>query len=458
MYEGRRTMKKLLSVMMVLILLMAIAGCAKTPEKVEETTTPATSSKNETETPSTNDNTETDPAMAEEETMEPVTIKYMTFSAAPDHIAEIDAMIAAFNEVYPHITIEYETAAYGDYFTKLQSQIAGDVAPDTFELNYETFVTYASKGVLLNMDEQIAADDTYDPSVYNQAALEAFQYGGSQYGLVESFSNVVLFYNKELFDAAGVDYPSPEWTWADELEAAQKLTNADAGVYGSFSPIQFWEFYKTIEQNGGQILSDDKTEVVINSPQNVETLQWMIDKINKYGVTPSDAQMSGQSDGDMFKAGKIAMLRTGIWMFSSFSDADFEWDIALEPGNTNKAHHFFSNGVAISAKTEHPYEAWLWSRFMTSSDAATMIRVDANWELPAVTNDDVLAAYLENTPPMSKHVVFDALDTLVVPPVIENWNALTDAVGKELDEAKLGMKTPQEALDAAKEALEALIQ
>ncbi len=244
----------------------------------------------------------------------------------------------------------------------------------------------------------------------------------------------------------------------DELEAAQKLTDADAGVFGTYSPIQFWEFYKTIEQNGGQILSDDKTEVVINSPQNVETLQWMIDKINKYGVTPTDAQMSGQSDGDMFKAGKIAMLRTGIWMFGSFSDADFEWDISLEPGNTQKAHHFFSNGLAISAKTENPEAAWLWSRFMTSSDESTKIRVDANWELPAVTNEAVLTAYLENTPPMSKHVVFDALDTLVVPPVIENWNALTDAVGKELDEAKLGLKTPQEALDAAKEALEAIIK
>lgn len=451
-------MKKVLSILMVMVLLLAIAGCGTTTPAEDNTSSDASATQESTDTTESTDTSETEEATTEESAPEPVTIKYMTFSAAPDHIAEIDAMIAAFNEVYPHITVEYETAAYGDYFTKLQSQIAGDVAPDTFELNYETFVTYASKGVLLNMDEQIAADDTYDPSVYNQAALEAFQYDGSQYGLVESFSNVVLYYNKELFDAAGVDYPSPEWTWADELEAAEKLTDADAGVFGSYSPIQFWEFYKTIEQNGGQILSDDKTEVVINSPQNVETLQWMIDKINKYGVTPSDAQMSGQSDGDMFKAGKIAMLRTGIWMFSSFSEADFEWDIALEPGNTNKAHHFFSNGVAISAKSEHPYEAWLWSRFMTSSDVATKIRVDANWELPAVTNEDVLTAYLENTPPMSKHVVFDALDTLVVPPVIENWNALTDAVGKELDEAKLGMKTPQEALDAAKVALEELIK
>lgn len=443
-------MKKMLTLLLALLLCISLTACK---DKAETNTDKDDPTPMEQDTAKETNEDVTDEVV----TKEPVILKYMTFSAAPDYIEDLEAMIAAFEVEYPNITIEYETVAYDDYFTKLQSQIAGSVAPDTFELNYETFVTYAAKGVLMNMDEQIAADTTYDSSVYNQSALNAFKYKGSQYGLVESFSNVILFYNKELFDAAGVDYPKASWTWKDELEAAEKLTDTEAGVYGTYSPIQFWEFYKTIEQNGGQILNDDKTEVVINSPQNVETLQWMIDKINKYGVTPSDAQMSGQSDGDMFKAGKIAMIRTGIWMFSSFSEADFEWDIALEPGNTQKAHHFFSNGIAISKDTEYPEAAWLWSRFMTSSKESTEIRVNANWELPAVTDESVLTAYLENTPPKSKHIVFEALDSLVIPPVIENWNALTDAVGKELDEAKLGMKTSKEALDAAKIELEKLL-
>lgn len=392
------------------------------------------------------------PALAQE-----VTIKYMTFSAAPDHLAELEATIAAFEAAYPNIKVEYETAGWDAYFTKLQTLVASSKAPDAFELNYENAVTYSSKGALLDLDPLMAADTGFDKGIYNQKALEAFAYSGAQYGLVESFSNVVLFYNKDLFDAAGVAYPTADWTWKEELAAAQKLTDAGKGVWGTYSPIQFWEFYKTIAQNGGSILSDDKTAVTIDSAQNVETLTWMIDKVNNYHVTPSDVEMAGQSFDDAFKAGKIAMMRTGIWMFGTFQDAPFQWDIALEPGNTQKAHHFFANGVGVSAKSAHPQEAYEWIKFLTSSKAAVEIRIAAGWELPAVSDPSYVQGYLDQPKPASREVVFQALDTAVVPPVIGNWNQLTDAVGKQLEEATLGHKTPEQALKDARTIIEALL-
>lgn len=377
---------------------------------------------------------------------DPIVIRYFTFSPGESHEKDLQAMIAAFEKDNPGIKIEYEMASYDDYFTKLQTQIAGSNAPDVFELNYENFVSYAAKGALLELDPLIKADKDFDSSVVNAEAYDAFKYDGKQYGMVESFSNVVLFYNKDLFDAKGVAYPAADWTWEEELVAAQALTDRDAGIWGTYSPIQFWEFYKTIAQNGGSIFNDDVTEVTINSPQNVETLQWMVDKIYKYEVSPSDKDMSGQSDGDLFKDGKIAMLRTGIWMFDYFSDASFEWDIALEPGNTEKAHHFFSNGLAISKDTEYADAAWKWVKFMSTSEEATSIRVDAAWELPAVTDESVLETYLQQSPPASRHVVFEALDFLIVPPVIERQSEMTDIVNNELDRVKLGQVSAEEAL------------
>lgn len=381
-----------------------------------------------------------------------VTIKYMTFSAAPNYLAQLDETVAAFEAANPGIKVEVETQSWDAYFTKLQTVVAANQAPDAFELNYENFVTYAEKGALADLTSMLGAD----AAAYNPTALAVFAQDGKQYGLVESFSNVVLFYNKDLFDAAGVAYPSPDWTWDDELAAAQKLTGN--GVWGSFAPIQFWEFYKTIAQNGGAILSPDKQTVTIDSPQNVETLTWMIDKVNTYKVTPSDIDMAGQSSEDLFKAGKIAMLRTGIWLLGDFTEnAKFNWDIALEPGKTTKAHHFFSNGVAVSAKSAHPDEAYKWIKFLTSSPEAVAIRVKAGWELPAVSDPAAAQAWLDQPVPASREVVFQALDTAVVPPVIGNWNQLTDAVGKELEAAKLGQKTPEQALKDAKVAIEGLL-
>jgi multiple sugar transport system substrate-binding protein len=386
------------------------------------------------------------------------TIKYTTFSAAPDYLSQLDATIAAFETAHPDIKVEYETQSFNDYFTKLQTVIAAGQAPDAFELNYENFVSFANKGALADLTPLIAADTGFSTSIYNPTALAAFSQGGKQYGLVESFSNVVLFYNKDLFDKAGVAYPTAEWTWKDELAAAQKLTDPAAGVWGDFAPIQFWEFYKTIAQNGGAMFNADKTEVTLDSPQNVETLQWMIDKVGKYHVTPSDAEMGGQGDGDLFKAGKIAMLRTGIWMFGDFStNAKFNWDIALEPGNTAKAHHFFANGVAVSANSANQQAAYEWLKFLTSSKEAVDIRIKAGWELPAVSDPTYVQGYLDQPVPASREVVFQALDTAVTPPVIDNWNQLTDIVGKELEAAKLGQKTPQQALSDAAAAVRPLL-
>ncbi|RSK28298.1 sugar ABC transporter substrate-binding protein [Bacillus sp. HMF5848] len=429
-------------------MLLVMAGCSgqQDTSSTEESNSGNSDSTNE-QTTNTNENAE-----------KQVTIEYFTFSPGEAHEKDLKAMIAAFEEENPNIKIKYEMAAFDDYFTKLQTRLAGGSAPDTFELNYENFVNYASKGALLSLDDLIKADSEFDPSQINQEAFKAFQYDGTQYGMVESFSNVVLYYNKDLFDAAGVGYPAADWTWDDELIAAQKLTDKEKGVYGTYAPIQFWEFYKTIAQNDGGIFNEDKTVATVNSAENIEALQWMVDKINKYGVTPSDAEMSGQSDSDLFKAGKIAMLRTGIWMMGSFQDVPFEWDIALEPGNTQKAHHFFANGLAASKDTKHPEAAWKWLKFMSASEDAAKIRVDSSWELPAVTNKELVDSYLQQTPPESKEVVFDALNSLVVPPVIAEWNKLTDTFTKELDLVKLGKKTPEEALNDLQPQIQSLIE
>jgi len=378
-------------------------------------------------------------------------ITYFTFSAAPDHLEDIDAMVKLFEAENPDITVKVETAAYADYFTELQVRVAGR-APDTFELNYENFVTYASKGVLSDLTTTITPETA---ALYYPKAYEAFQLDGVQYGLPATFSNVVLFYNKELFDAAGVAYPTADWTWKEEREAATKLTNADAGVWGQYSPIQFFEFYKTAAQNGCNFFGEDGS-VTVNEPACVEALEYMLSAETE-GVQPTSADMAGVSDGDLFKQGSIAMITTGIWMFNAFADAPFGWDIAVEPGNVVDGSHFFSNAAVVSKDSEHQEAAAKWVAFFTSDPGVGKIRVDSSWELPALQDQALFDTYLAITPPANRQAVFDSLAAPITPPVIEKQAQMQDAVGALLDKAKAGELTAQEALDQAKTEIEALI-
>lgn len=384
-------------------------------------------------------------ASAQEQT----TITWFTFTAVPDHEEDLQKMIDAFEAANPDVKIDVQTAAYADYFTELQTRIAGDDAPDAYELNYENFVSYASKGVLADLSAY-AADvaNRFYPKAY-----EAFQFDGKQFGLPTSFSDVVLFYNADLFDAAGQAYPTADWTWKEEEAAAAALTGD--GVWGAYSPISFHELYKTAAQNGGAFF-DETGAVTINDPKVVEALEYLV-SFQEKGYQPTDADMAGVPNEDLFKQSEIAMLTSGIWMFSGFAEVPFNWGIAVEPGNTQKAAHFFSNSAVVAGSSDKQEAAWKWISFLAGSDETAKLRVEASWELPAVSNEEVFASYLALTPPDDRQPVLDSLEFAVVPPVIEKQAQMQDAVNALMEQVRGGDLTPQEALDQAKTEIEALL-
>ena len=222
--------------------------------------------------------------------------------------------------------------------------------------------------------------------------------------------------------------------------------------------MTFNEFFKVAAQFGGSILNEDKTAFTINSKENVAAAEMMISKITDSNVQPNDEQMSGMGDWDLFQSGRLGMIPTGIWAFSTFAEGcDFEWDICVEPGQTQKATHFFSNALVVNADTKKKEAAQCWINWLASSETAAKMRIEAGWDLPAISNEEVLSGYLEMTPPQNRQAVFDSLDHLVVAPVIEDYALMSDIITGKLAEAASGKITAQEALDAAQSECEAQI-
>ena len=400
-----------------------------------------------TESPSSAPADETGQQTAEE----PVTITYCNFNASGGNEETLQKMYEAFHEEHPNITVEIETIAMDDYFTQMQTRVAGGTAPDCYELNIENFASYANKGVLAEISG-------VDLSRLDETALSAFNVDGKQYGLPGNFSNVVLVYNKDLFDQANIDYPTSDWTQEDVQAAAEAIRALGDDIYGIYQPVTYNEFYKVAAQYGGSLLSEDGTQFTINSPENVEAAQMMVDRVLVSNVQPNEVQLGGMGDWDLFMSGRLGMIPTGIWAFSSFADGcDFDWDVVVEPGADQKATAFFSNACVINAESEHKEAAATWITWLCSSDAAAQLRIDAGWDLPAINDEAALAPYLEQTPPENRQAVFDSLEYLVLPPTIEDYSLMSDIIGQKLAAAASGSMTVQEALDEAQSECEAQI-
>lgn len=382
---------------------------------------------------------------------EPVTITYCNFNASGGNEETLQRMYEAFHEEYPNITVEIETIAMDDYFTQLQTRIVGGTAPDCFEMNIENFAAYAGMGAL-------APIEGVDLSGMDETALSAFTVDGVQYGLPGNFSNVVLVYNKDLFDQANLEYPTSDWTQEDVQKAAEAISALGDDIYGYYQPLTYNEFYKACAQFGGSLLNEDKTEFTINSPENVAAAQMMADRVLVTNVQPTAEQMGGMGDWDLFMSSRLGMIPTGIWAFNTFAEGcDFAWDIAVEPGMEQKATHFFSNACVVNEASENKEAALTWITWLCSSPTAAEIRIEAGWDLPAINDEEVLSSYLDLTPPDNREAVFESLDYLVVPPVIEDYALMSDIIGQQLEAAAAGTVTVQEALDAAQAQCEAQI-
>jgi len=254
---------------------------------------------------------------------EAVTLRYALWNQ--NQVPAMEQIIAAFEPTHPNINVEIELTPFDQYWTKLEAAATGGSMPDLFWMNGPNFVKYASNDILLPIDDRIAADGV-DLGNYPQSLIDLYTYNGTHYALPKDFDTIGLWYNKELFDAAGVAYPDESWTWDSVRQAAEKLTDAEQGVWGIAARMINQEgFYNTIYQNGGYVVSPDKTSSGYDQPATLEGLTFWTDMIEQ-GVSPTHAQMTETNPLDLFQSGKVAMLYGGSWRQVQFAENEYTRD------------------------------------------------------------------------------------------------------------------------------------
>jgi multiple sugar transport system substrate-binding protein len=361
-------------------------------------------------------------------------------------------VVKAFEEKNPDITVVFESVPMSDIFLKYKTLIAGGVAPDVMSMNYENAYMFASMGTLAPLDKFIT-ETGYDTSTIYKNTLDMFKVNGVQYSMPATFSDVVLFYNKTLFDAASLKYPQRGWTMED-LKAAAKALTADTNGDGKIDQwgysFPWWPV--VLEMYGARIWSTDGKTCTLNSPQGVKAVQTIVDAryVDKYA--PTADQLAEQGDWDMFIAGKLAMFPSGPWAVQPFNDKikSFTYDIAHMPAGDKQATLLFSNSYAMAAASKNQEAAWKFIAFATGPEGSK-IRQDGKYEISPVKEiaEKYYLAALAGAPPEHASVFLEAVDYAVPQPVHANWNLISDAIQPELDLALTQAKPVQSALDDA---------
>jgi multiple sugar transport system substrate-binding protein len=238
---------------------------------------------------------------------EAVSVSFMV-PGTPTEDEDFAPVFEEFNERYDEIEGVYSPAGTGytdAYMEKVLTMIAGGVATDTFKVFSSHFGALADKGTLVALDDYTDAypDITYMDDFF-QAHVEACKYQGKLYALPNDGAPTGYWYNVDLYEEAGLEKPSWEWTWEDLRERSMALTKQESGItiqHGTGRPI----WHETVWSNGGQVLNEDATKCLLDQPDAVEALQWMQDLAIEDQVIPSPESLSEQNQGQRFQIGRL---------------------------------------------------------------------------------------------------------------------------------------------------------
>ena len=392
------------------------------------------------------------------------------FWGDPAEASAYEAIVAAFEEQNPGIDVQIEHVPNAtDFYTRLATGYAAGLAPDVFLINYRRYGQFAARGALTPVGPLLASSEVISEEDYFPEPLDAFRFGGELMCLPQNLSSLVVYYNRDLFDAAGVPYPEAGWTWADFLAAAQALTrdiDGDGltdqhGLGVENSLIRFTPF---IWQAGGELVDDlDRpTRLTIDTPEAREAIQFFIDLSLVHKVVPTEAEVLAVSDEDRFINGTTAMLLQSRRVVPTLRQIQgFTWDVAPLPQYEEAAGILHSDAYCLSATTENPDAAWKFIEFANGPEGQQLAaRVGRTVpSLVAVAESPVFLGPRGGVatgndldrfaPPASARVYLDTIPEIRRVPSISTWPEVEEAFNTTLGRAFYGEVPVDDAIAIA---------
>jgi multiple sugar transport system substrate-binding protein len=388
---------------------------------------------------------------------EPTTV---TFFSWVGNQPEMKKLAAEFHEEHPNITIKFENVPAEQAAQVLTTRIAGNNAPDVAYVNASDTADYASRGAAVDLTDYIERSEVVVPDDYVDAFKTFVTYDDKMWGLPMGGETTGLFYRTDLFEAAGIDGP-PE-TWEDFEAAAAALTDESQGQYGyeMFAPESAYYWYPWLYQAGGDLLSEDGSEVLFTSDEAVEAANFYVDLVQ---YSPPDYLNSNSWDGRVaFAEGQVGMYMAGAWfagtLMEEFPDINGKWATApLPEGPAGCKTTIAGDSLVMMSQTDNSDAAWLWMEFLSRPETLARLTYETEGTLlppltPLLEGEEIT---------QEKPVLQGFIDLMPcgVASTVSNpkFPQIETILNEELGKAMYGEQTAEEGLQNTAQQAEAIL-
>jgi multiple sugar transport system substrate-binding protein len=366
-----------------------------------------------------------------------------------------DQLVKQWNAAHPDIQVEMNNYGNADYaLTKIETQLAGGDAPDIAYLYGSYAGKVASVPQAVKLNSYIQGNSSFDWNDFWPAERYAATVNGQIIGIPALIDNLALVYNKKLFDAAGLDYPTADWTWEDFRNAATQLTDAATHQYGwalnlDASEDTVWHYDALLWQAGGDILNAQNTQAAFDSAAGIKALTLISDMTNVDGSVYKDNSQALYSR--LYDSNKIAMLYTGPWDLPDFIAHHIDYGVQVLPGDLN--HQTISgpdNWVIFNNGSDRVRAAFQFLSWYTAG-AQDIKLAQAAGTLPIRKSETKLAGYrtyLKRVPGVDVFVQ-NLNNAVKARPAVAAYPKVSAAMGNAIASAAYGKTSPADALHQA---------
>lgn len=370
------------------------------------------------------------------------TVVLSGWQASGEEGEALQAVLDAFQEAYPNITLDYQPIAT-DYPTAMAAKFSAGEPPDLFYVDSSVAQDWIDQGVLQELDT-MAAERGFDTSVFFEGYLNAFKGpDGMTYGFPKDGNTLAMAYNVEMLDAAGIEPPT---NWEELTAAAEALTTGDQRAFCLNHSLD--RALAFIYQNGGALFNEDRTENTFDSPEVREALQTYLGWFASNQAARA-ADMGDDWCGKSLGEGRVAMIFEGGWldpfMTQSYPDTEYAW--AEMPQGADQATLGFTVSYSIGVDSVNKDPAWVLLTYLTGPEGMAKwteggVANPSRTDVPAAEGKEILVEGAEYARPWSFVPGFSRINDAFN-------NAMTAQIEAKSDDPEPVVQATSSAIDEA---------